>query len=278
MSSGFRGIRGDVESGFAGIVPDQRHALRIHGAARPNNTNSFAFLFTVFLLFMILNSNQISPNFLVWVVFGVFLVAAIFRIYEICRQIQVQAAQVRAGGSSDALQGQSELPLPSSLAIAARGGLQGLRLQLALLGRNFDELEFETLGVVDSYNVSPGPSMSEDEINALPVHKYRATSQESEGSLQQQSSSSPAAESNQVHDEAQASVEAPEDELTCSVCLEQVNEGEIIRTLPCLHQFHSNCIDPWLRQQGTCPVCKFKAHEWQENDVNTGVYDGSPMV
>ncbi|MCL7022463.1 hypothetical protein MKW94_015898 [Papaver nudicaule] len=160
----------------------------------------------------------------------------------VSRQIQVQDAQVRAGGSSDPLQGQSELLLPSSLEIAARGGLQ----------------EFETLGVVDSYNVSPAPSMSEDEINALPVHKHRFTGQERQ--------------SNQVHEEAQASAKAPEDELTCSVCLEQVNEGEIIRTLPCLHQFHSTCIDPWLRQQGTCPVCKFKANEWQENDVNTGVY------
>lgn len=27
-----------------------------------------------------------------------------------------------------------------------------------------------------------------------------------------------------------------EDELTCSVCLEQVNVGELIRSLPCLHQ------------------------------------------
>ncbi|XP_026444414.1 E3 ubiquitin-protein ligase SDIR1-like [Papaver somniferum] len=264
MSYAFRGARPDIESGFAGVIPHQRPSLRIR-AARPNNTNSFAFLFTVFLLFMILNSNQISPRFLVWLVFGVFLVAAIFRMYEICRQIQAQS-QVHAGGSSDGLQGQTEvrLHMPSSLAIAARGGLHGLRLQLALLGHNFDELEFETLGAVDSYNISPAPSMSDEEINALPIHKYRVTGQESEDALQQQSSSSPASESNQVSGEAEASQKSSGDELTCSVCLEQVNEGEIIRTLPCLHQFHSSCIDPWLRQQGTCPVCKFRANEWQE--------------
>ncbi|KAI3923453.1 hypothetical protein MKW92_028768 [Papaver armeniacum] len=246
MSYAFRGARPDIENGFAGVIPHARPSLRIR-AARPNNTNSFAFLFTVFLLFMILNSNQISPRFLF---FGVFLVA-IFRMYEICRQIQDQT-QVHVGGSSDGLQGQTELRLnmPSSLAIGARGGLQGLRLQLALLGHNFDELEFETLGAVDSNNVSPAPSMSEEEINALPVHKYRVTGQERQ--------------SNQVSGEAEASPKDPGDELTCSVCLEQVNEGEIIRTLPCLHQFHSTCIDPWLRQQGTCPVCKFRANEWQE--------------
>ncbi|KAI3918038.1 hypothetical protein MKW92_053790 [Papaver armeniacum] len=246
MSYAFRGARPDIESGFAGVIPHGRPSLRIR-AARPNNTNSFAFLFTGL------------------VSFRRFLVAAIFRMYEICRQIQAQT-QVHVGGSSDGLQGQTELRLnmPSSLAIAPRGGLQGLRLQLALLGHNFDELEFETLGVVDSNNVSPAPSMSEEEINALPVHKYRVTGQESEDAFQQQSSCSPASESNQVSGEAEASPKAPGDELTCSVCLEQVNEGEIIRTLPCLHQFHSTCIDPWLRQQGTCPVCKFRANEWQE--------------
>lgn len=35
---------------------------------------------------------------------------------------------------------------------------------------------------------------------------------------------------------AAASAKALDDELTCSVCLEQVNVGELIRSLPCLHQ------------------------------------------
>lgn len=34
------------------------------------------------------------------------------------------------------------------------------------------------------------------------------------------------------------SVKASEDELTCSICLEQVNRGELVRSLPCLHQVH----------------------------------------
>ncbi|KAJ4971980.1 hypothetical protein NE237_005079 [Protea cynaroides] len=53
-------------------------------------------------------------------------------------------------------------------------------------------------------------------------------------------------------------IKALDNELTCNVCLEQVNDGELICSLPCLHQFHANRTDPWLRQQGTCQMCKFK--------------------
>ncbi|GFR46837.1 hypothetical protein Agub_g8475 [Astrephomene gubernaculifera] len=48
-------------------------------------------------------------------------------------------------------------------------------------------------------------------------------------------------------------------ELTCPVCLDMVEEGSLVMTLPCLHQYHAACVTPWLRQQGllaTCPMCK----------------------
>lgn len=34
-------------------------------------------------------------------------------------------------------------------------------------------LDYETLRALDSDNISTTPSMSEEEINALPVHKYK---------------------------------------------------------------------------------------------------------
>nr|XP_023899092.1 E3 ubiquitin-protein ligase SDIR1-like isoform X2 [Quercus suber] len=284
MSFVFRGSRADIESGFPGFAPEPP-AMRMH-TVRPVNTNLLAFLVTVLLLFMILNSNQMSPNFLVcchqalliWLVVAVFLMATILRMYATCQQLQAQARAHAAAASG--LLGHTELRLhvPPSIAFATRGRLQGLRLQLALLDREFDDLDYDTLRALDSVNTSTTPSMSEEEINTLPVHKYRVAGSENHSSSRQQaSSSSGPGETKQDFRKADGSIRGPDDELTCSICLEQVNMGELVRSLPCLHQFHANCIDPWLRQQGTCPVCKFSVGSgWQDRRESES--DGSDMV
>lgn len=267
MSFVFRGARADIENGFPGFIPERR-ALRVH-AARPSNSNSLTFLVTVLLLFMILNSHQMSPNFLLWLVLGVFLMATMLRMYATCQQLQAQA-QAHAAAASGLL-GHTELRLhmPPSIALASRGRLQGLRLQLALLDREFDDLDYETLRALDSDNVSTAPSMTEEEINALPVHKYKVSGPQKSSSSMQQATPSTSSEKTQDNSNAVGNSKASDDELTCSVCLEQVNVGDVLRSLPCLHQFHASCIDPWLRQQGTCPVCKFRAGSgWNDSGHN----------
>lgn len=41
----------------------------------------------------------------------------------------------------------------------------------------------------------------------------------------------------------------------CSICTEDFTVGEDVRVLPCHHQYHPACIDPWLvNVSGTCPL------------------------
>lgn len=272
MSFAFRGSRGDLESGFADFLPERRNA-RFHGNGRSINTNSMAFLVTVLLLFMILNSHQMSPNFLLWLGMGIFLMATGLRVYAICQQLQAQAQAHAAAAAAAAggLVGHTEfrLRMPPSIAFATRGRLQGLRLQLALLDREFDDLDYDALRALDGDNPPGVASLSDIEINALPLHKHKAPStgyqpaSENGSSSQQVAATSENKKVDSVSPDI--STKGRDEDLTCSVCLEQVTDGELVRSLPCLHQFHASCIDQWLRQQATCPVCKFRlGMGWQD--------------
>lgn len=125
--------------------------------------------------------------------------------------------------------------------------------------------DYDALRALDGVN-SPGvPAMSDTDISRLPVRVYKRSSQIPAADQSQLSEgeelSSEEVKVDVVDETPDKIVQGEQktlEELTCSVCLEQVVEGEIIRTLPCVHQFHAACIDLWLRQQATCPVCKFR--------------------
>jgi len=50
--------------------------------------------------------------------------------------------------------------------------------------------------------------------------------------------------------------ELPEDKRQCSICLEDFESGDDRTSLPCLHGFHTECVNRWLKSNGICPVCK----------------------
>jgi len=43
---------------------------------------------------------------------------------------------------------------------------------------------------------------------------------------------------------------------TCAVCIDCFEPDSEVRCLECGHVFHKECIDPWLVDHGTCPLCK----------------------
>lgn len=51
-------------------------------------------------------------------------------------------------------------------------------------------------------------------------------------------------------------VELSYDKDFCVVCQESIQKYNIIRKLKCNHNYHINCIENWLKDHCTCPLCK----------------------
>jgi hypothetical protein len=47
-----------------------------------------------------------------------------------------------------------------------------------------------------------------------------------------------------------------EEDLQCAVCMSEYEDGEMVRVLTCEHAFHCGCIDAWMAENGTCPMCR----------------------
>lgn len=42
----------------------------------------------------------------------------------------------------------------------------------------------------------------------------------------------------------------------CVICLMEFEEKQLVRVLPCTHEYHTKCIDKWLKSNRSCPICR----------------------
>uniref|UniRef100_G1PY55 RING-type E3 ubiquitin transferase n=1 Tax=Myotis lucifugus TaxID=59463 RepID=G1PY55_MYOLU len=53
----------------------------------------------------------------------------------------------------------------------------------------------------------------------------------------------------------------------CIICMTEYTEGNKLRILPCSHEYHVHCIDRWLSDNSTCPICRREV-VGSENKIN----------
>lgn len=46
------------------------------------------------------------------------------------------------------------------------------------------------------------------------------------------------------------------DQMSCVVCMCEFEQRQLLRVLPCNHEFHAKCVDKWLKTNRTCPICR----------------------
>lgn len=126
--------------------------------------------------------------------------------------------------------------------------------------------------VSDSTNQHETELLTEEQVLALPEIDYQPPSPDTTEAevVSSDVEEQVAADEEQPPMNAQESIEGgppvngEEEEnfktscTTCSICIDDFEEGERIRLLPrCRHAFHTDCIMPWLTErQGSCPLCK----------------------
>lgn len=101
---------------------------------------------------------------------------------------------------------------------------------------DLENASYETLLQLDQNNVIIG--LSKDQINQMPVSRFDSLSFKKRS------------ERRYFH---KFIVYVSRD---CAICLTEYENGVCLRTLPCFHKFHRECIDEWFKNHVQCPICK----------------------
>eukprot|EP00871_Galdieria_phlegrea_P002619 jgi/Galph1/3358/GphlegSOOS_G2017.1 len=102
-----------------------------------------------------------------------------------------------------------------------------------------------------------GKSFQDDVCDSSSVGSFREI-QKSMVSYQKRSNTSPNSQNVHCCTENDIFLSCSSSTDLCPICLEEFIHEELIRILPCGHEFHNDCIYQWLTKRGKCPVCKYQ--------------------
>ncbi len=114
-------------------------------------------------------------------------------------------------------------------------------------GQNAMGMTYEQMMALAERLGAVSAGVSADVIDAMPTWTYHAPPTGPPGGPSAGPPGGPDDESSQVP--------------RCSVCLCDAEDGDAMRTLPCMHVYHADCIDKWLGEHATCPICKHDVRE-----------------
>ncbi|XP_024988679.1 uncharacterized protein LOC112523346 [Cynara cardunculus var. scolymus] len=69
--------------------------------------------------------------------------------------------------------------------------------------------------------------------------------------------------------ETEKEVEEEEEDEKCVICLEEFEAKAVVMVTACNHMFHEDCIVPWVKSHGQCPVCRSSFYEEKHGASST---------
>ncbi|KAL8138697.1 hypothetical protein V2J09_004698 [Rumex salicifolius] len=93
-----------------------------------------------------------------------------------------------------------------------------------------------------------------ESIDALPTYKYKLKKKKD-------GDSTDGSETGVVAAGTEKERVISGEDAVCCICLAKYTENDELRELPCVHLFHKECVDKWLKINALCPLCKNEVGE-----------------
>ncbi|KAK7280637.1 hypothetical protein RJT34_25702 [Clitoria ternatea] len=141
-----------------------------------------------------------------------------------------------------------------------------------LMGLEDNSIEFR-LQLPDSERYVGNP---EDYVDAAEYEALLQTLAESDGGGRR---GAPPASKSAVESLPTVKIASESEGVACAICKDFLGVGDTAKRLPCGHEYHGDCIVPWLSCRNSCPVCRFELptddKEYEEERVVSASSDSN---